>query len=83
MINIQLHIAGHAVYGDAWDTMRPAFVFLTTNGRTTTSKELTTAERSAMLQRLERTPPLWPRTDTSLHLWLDHERARAEVVSQS
>ncbi len=44
-----LHAAGSAVYGDRWDEKRPALVEAATKGRTTSSKGLTSAEASRLI----------------------------------
>ena len=85
MSETRLHIAGRAAYGSGWNTMRRALVFETTHGRTTHSPAMTAGQRRRLTERVERhaTQPMWPQSPSSMHLWADRERERAETASAS
>lgn len=49
----KLHVVGHQLYGDGWDTKRPELVKHVTGGRTESSKELTVDEAQKLITGME------------------------------
>ena len=80
-MNRHLHIEGRRVYGPFWNTARPFLVFCATGGRSHSSQDLRPEEAAHLVRQLQRQTPLWPQTPEAMHLWLDRERARAEIAA--